>query len=505
MIDYDYPDLFITEGTQKELLITDGTVSVIGTSYVVSDETVLFENGDLELEAFELSQSLNSEMQLTFGSCESAHISFAVRQPYVGSIVGTVVKVYLIPNHDASKMLQLGVFKIHEDQQSNDHQRHSLVGYDAMYDILNSDVSTWYDGVLPDEDTSVTLVDFRDSFLDHFGVTAELVSLINDDITIKRTIEVTTEEGYLIPLSGADIIKAICEINAVFGVITNEGKFRFVSLTHDIEHDSPTTDLPVTQCIEVQDYEPFYPIKRLYVRTKDYTAFKSWGIIVDPVNTYDLAYNPLIDDYDTTSLFDVSDNIFGAIEEHGYTPCEIQAIGNPLHEVGDPIKVYKKNGEVFYTYILERQMRGVQALRDTYRANGEAVWEKDLNSTSAHARGGGSSSGGGGTTDHSRTAWKLRSAVVDDETGERYYTYLTKNKYFIVSNNRDAGHDSDNDRTEECTIGQSANPWKAGYFKDLFMDGARVVANFPEIIRNIGFRLLDEPSNVSIEYEEVVS
>ena len=54
MISYDYPALFITEGTQKELLITDGEVTVSGTTYTVSNETVKFENPDLETEAFEL-------------------------------------------------------------------------------------------------------------------------------------------------------------------------------------------------------------------------------------------------------------------------------------------------------------------------------------------------------------------------------------------------------------------------------------------------------------------
>lgn len=74
--------------------------------------------------------------------------------------------------------------------------------------------------------------------------------------------------------------------------------------------------------------------------------------------------------------------------------------------------------------------------------------------------------GNGLHVNHSNSAWKLRSAQIDD-LGTRYYTYMTKNKNLIVSDSRTGGHNADNDRTDECSIGTKNYPWRKGYFKYL--------------------------------------
>ncbi len=76
--------------------------------------------------------------------------------------------------------------------------------------------------------------------------------------------------------------------------------------------------------------------------------------------------------------------------------------------------------------------------------------------------------GNGLHVNHSNSAWKLRSAQIDD-IGTRYYTYMTKNKNLIVSDSRTGGHNADNDRTDECSIGTKNYPWRKGYFKKLFI------------------------------------
>ena len=386
MINYPYPTLFLTEGTQKDLLITDGTVTVVGTTYTVSDETVLIDNSVLESEAFELYQSINSEMQIEFGSCDTGSIRFTIRKSDDSNIIGTVLKVYLIPNHDASKMLQLGVFKVSEDVRSQDHLKHTIVANDAMYDIINADVSSWYNTILPDDNTTVTLSAFRTSFLANFNITAEAVTLINDSTPIRRTLKIVKDDNApghesLKSVSGAVIIKSICQINAVFGTITNEGKFRYVSLVDPISSPQDTIEIPVSYCVDVNTGEEFYPFRAIKVKTSKRTQTKAWGVIIGGRNTYKVTNNPLIDDYSEDELDDLVNALFTATDGHAYTPFTLTAIGNPLHEVGDPIKVYKPDGTFFYSYIFERRMTGIQSLRDTYSANsGEGYWEENLNS-----------------------------------------------------------------------------------------------------------------------------
>ena len=420
MISYDYPALFITEGTQKELLITDGEVTVSGTTYTVSNETVKFENPDLETEAFELYQSLNSGDQLQFGSCETGKITFSVRKTYNDNIVGVELKVYLIPNHDASKMLQIGVFKVAEDKQTDYYKRHFITAYDAMYDILNKDVTDWYDTILQDEESTCYMDDFRDTFLNQFGVDAETVTLINDGLILRRTIEKDR-------ISGAEIIKAICEINGCFGMITNEGKFRFKSLAKSIAGAADLDHIITSQYSDIEFAEHgFKAIKKVKIIRDNQTIVTSSQTATGDYNTVTIAYNPLIADYNEAELQTVANTLCDALKGHIYIPCTVNAIGNPLHEVGDPIHIATKYNFDILTYIFERRLKGIQALRDTYKANGDEYLSDSLN-----------------------------SSYMQSKSAESQLSQLSKS---VENSNID----------------------------------------FVETIRNIGFRLLDEPSDVSV-------
>lgn len=426
MIDYNYPTAFLGEAVQKNLLITDGTVTVSGNTYTVTGDTVTITNSDLETEAFELHQSINSDMQLRFGSCESAYISFVFRKTNITTLIGKTLKVYIIPNHDASKILQLGVFKVQSDKLSYDGLKRNIVAYDAMYDILNSDVTEWYDTILQDEESTCTIEDLRDTFLNQFGLDVEQIGLINDYVTIRRTIDPER-------LSGADVIRSICEINGVFGMITNEGKFRYVSLSQNIRTlgGGLRYDMPSSQYMEIrnEDYDS-KAITAVRIITDNDSCTEVTPEYQQSRNTYTISNNFLISDFKSGELKLLTGRLRVTIGGRYYQPTSLDAIGNPVLEVGDPLCITTKRGEV-YTYILQRHMRGIQALRDTYTANGEEYYSDNLNSAQSR---------------YSQLSQQIAQSSASS----------------IVTASND----------------------------------------FVEIIRNIGFRLLDEPSNVSIEYDE---
>ena len=428
MINYADPTLFVTEGTTKSLLITDGTVSVSGTSYTVTGATVKFENTDIESESFELTQSINTDGQIHFGSCEAAEVRFNVRKNYDASnSVGKKIKVYLIPNNDASKMLQLGVFKIFEDKQSQDHEQHSITAYDAMYDIINADVLEWYNTQLPDYETTKTIAELRASFLTLFEVTAESVTLVNDSVVIHRTLEVDA-------LSGAEIIKAICEINGVFGYITNEGKFRFKTLAQTAGEDYDL-ELTLSQ-VKEYNYTDYWSrailelviINGSEAEGKVYDRKSPSASINDSYNKYIIAYNSLISDYSGADLKAIGDAVRNNYYFRYYKPCTIEAIGNPLIEPGDCIHLTTRDNTSISTYVFERKLKGIQDLRDTYTAN-----------------------------------------------GDEYLSYNLNNNAF-------------QNKEIEGKLNQAA----------MFMENSG--EDFVETIRNIGYRLLDEPSNVSVSF-----
>lgn len=425
MIDYEYPDIFLGTAVQKDLLITDGTVTVADDEYIVTDDTVTLTNADLETEAFELHQSICSETELRFGSCESASINF-VFHGAIPTIKGKTVKVYIIPNHDASKILQLGVFKIYEDGKvGSDLTKRKAVGYDAMYEILNADVAEWYDELLPTDKSTTTVQLMRTSFLAHFSITAEPATLINDGVSVKR--HKTSEM-----MSGGDVIKAICEINGVFGRITNEGKFGFFSLDPDFDNAS---EINTTELIDCQ-WESYYaePITTLKIILDRGETIERGQASEFYKNTYVVSGNMIANSMTGTYVQRLTavNALLGKIVGHSYVPATVKALGNPVHEAGDAIRVWARGDREIITYILERRLSGIQALRDSYNANGTEFYNARLNSTAG------------------------RYEQLNNEISQA---------------------------TQMATV--TANN------------------DFVETIRNIGFRLLDEPSDVSVEYDDV--
>jgi len=388
MIPYSDPDYFYNDAIHKNLLITDGTVTVSGTSYSVAGQTVTITNDLLDQEGFELHQSLCSENQIRFGACESNYITFVMHEN-IPTLKGKVLKVYLIPDSDASKMLQIGVFKVSEDKLSSDRTKRTITAYDAMYDILNADVAGWYNSELPNISSTKTMAQFRANLMTHFGLTAESVTLANDSAVLKRTIEPES-------LSGADVIRAICELNGCFGTITNEGKFRFVELSPGIDdglfpsetlYPSDTlypedvnpsvTPMSKARYIDVQfeDYNS-EAITQLTIRSND----EDVGVTVGTSgNRYIITGNFLVFGYSGADLTAVATNALAKITNRYYRPATVNAVGNPLFEVGDPIRVATTYRGIV-TYILQRTMRGIQALRDTYTASGEQTISGELNS-----------------------------------------------------------------------------------------------------------------------------
>lgn len=391
MINYNYEDDLLADGAVKQFLLTDGTVTVSGTSCTVTGQTVTITNAELDAEQFELGQSLCSSDQLRFGSCESGYIKFTMHEN-IATLKGKALKLYIMPNGDASKMVQIGVFKVDEDELASDRTKRTITAYDAMYDIINADVAAWYNAELPTSSSSKTLAQFRADFLSHFNITAETITLPNDSFTVKRTIDPES-------LSGSDMARWICELNGCFGMITNEGKFRYVVLSsgiddglfpsdtlypaddlypQDVNHDVTVLNKGRYKTVDFEDWNA-ESITQLTIRTDDSDVGTTVGTAG---NGYVITGNILTYGCNTATLTTVATNALANMTNRYYRPCTVNAVGNPLHEVGDPIRIATQYRGIV-TYILERTLKGIQALTDTYAAKGKKKCDKELNSMTA--------------------------------------------------------------------------------------------------------------------------
>lgn len=142
------------------------------------------------------------------------------------------------------------------------------------------------------------------------------------------------------------------------------------------------------------------------------------------------------------------------IKYRDYTPYELTTFADPCRDVGDRIEIHfedKITGErvAFQSYILERKMSGIQNMMDTYTAKG----------TMANA------------------------TFSDYKSGTKYSSSSYGIQSFGYSNFGSSTSNSSSKNKEETIV-----------YTGITM------SEFCEIIRNIGFRLLDEPTKCKIEF-----
>lgn len=325
---------------------------------------------DMESEQFELTESINSGYQLHFGSVEASMVRFRLRNIDL-RLKGKEITIY-IDNVNTGESFCVGTYKVDSDAPDADRNYREIVAFDKLYDVIQADVAEWYNALT----FPMELSDFRHSFAEHFGIVEEETTLINDSIPVNKTIE--TES-----LSGYTVLSAICEANACFPHITRDGKLRYITLKKLTVGLYPREDLYPAEDLFPADtegalvrseyrirasYEDYITkeINKLTVRTDT----SDTGVTVGTGdNGYIIQNNFILYGYSESDLTTVANKIFEAIKNVSFRPAEINAVGNLDINVGDGVYTFGKK-EAIRTYVFQRVLTGIQALRDTYTANG---------------------------------------------------------------------------------------------------------------------------------------
>ena len=397
VVNYKYGDLFKKDTVDKQL------------SIVSDDGKINITNTELHQEKFELTESLCSEQELTFGSCEAAMIKFTVSNTFL-PMKGRWMTVRMSLGGHTDVPFQFGRYKVDSDTPTADRTCRDVVAYDALYDILNADVAAWYNTVFPshkeqqkDKDgktTTVTVYDpvtmkqFRDSFFKHFGIEQADIDLINDNMSIEKTVAVTpssetssdTEESSIIgeSMSGKEVLSCICEINGCMGHMGRDGKFHYIYLEQEIQGLYPRNDLYPADDLFPRDPKSTQIGKGFYVTAtyEDYLVKtinklqireqkNDIGVIVGTGdNAYVIEDNFLVYGKGTKELKSIANNVLSKIRGIVYRPFTADCKGNPCLEVGDAVRLPTRY-ELIESYILKRTLKGIQALRDDLEADGE--------------------------------------------------------------------------------------------------------------------------------------
>lgn len=381
MINSNLKEKYWDSATDKQMVI-----SVVGTNQKI-------DNSMLEIGTFALEESLCSESELKFGACEANCVRFTARNT-AGNIIGKTISIEETIDGDSENPMPYGVFKVASDVPTADRTKRQITAYDAMYDIINTDVKAWYAGL----SFPMTLKQFRDSFFTHLGIAQVETSLANDSMTVNKTIVATqtddssavTEES---AISGKTVVTAICEINGCFGNINRNGKFEYVFLKAITSALYPAEDLfpadnlfpsdanteSMTGHYITFDYEDFQSkeITQLEIKTSEDNA----GAIVGTAgNNYSITGNFLVSDKTGAELEQIANNLLPIMAQAAYTPIKsCTCVGNPCLTLGEPIR-FNTTREIVETYLLQRTLTGVQSKRDSISAQGTQTHSAKVNS-----------------------------------------------------------------------------------------------------------------------------
>lgn len=381
MINSNLKEKYWDSATDKQMVI-----SVVGTNQKI-------DNSMLEIGTFALEESLCSESELKFGACEANCVKFTARNT-AGNIIGKTISIEETIDGDSQNPMPYGVFKVASDVPTADRTKRQITAYDAMYDIINTDVKSWYAGL----SFPMTLKQFRDSFFAHLGIAQVETSLVNDSMTVNKTIVATqtddssavTEES---AISGKTVVTAICEINGCFGNIDREGKFEYVFLKAITSALYPAEDLfpadnvfpsdanteSMTGHYITFDYEDFQSkaITQLEIKTSEDNA---GAIVGTSGNNYSITGNFLVSDKTGAELEQIANNLLPIMAQAAYTPIKsCTCVGNPCLTLGEPIR-FNTTREIVETYLLQRTLTGVQSKRDSISAQGTQTHSAKVNS-----------------------------------------------------------------------------------------------------------------------------
>ena len=357
---------------------------------IVSSGGITIKNANIVSEEMSLEKSLCSETNLRYGRCEAACFKvriadinhdftgewLTVTQDVVTDSEGYLLTqngLYLLTEDGYKIKLKdeeidearaaYGRFRVHSDKPSNDRRWRDLTCYDIMYDILNADVISWYNGLT----FPMTLKNLRDSFFTYLGITQETTTLINDSFVTPGGFSVSGS------LSGKTVIESICELNGVFGQITGDGKFQYVSLS------SPPT-LTLDYYVDgTGSYEDYVTEAVTGINAKG-TTDDVGTIVGTSTNLYIINGNPLIYGTEgTQGLTTALNNLLQHIMSVQYRPYGVTTYGNPMLPLGTKLTINTKN-QIIVSYVVKKTLNGIQSLKDTLSATGEKHQPTAVNS-----------------------------------------------------------------------------------------------------------------------------
>lgn len=408
MSNYTYADLFDKSASKKEITIE------------TEDKSVKITNSEIHFEQFELKEILCDDDYLTFGQCNASQLKFKISNVFT-SMIGKQINVSAVINGHADTPFIFGKYRVVSDKPTDDKRYRNVTAYDALYDVGEANVASWYNSLT----FPLTLKAFRNSFFAYFGIEQVETTLVNDDMEVAETIKPSE-------LSGQTVMEAICSINGCFGHINHDGKFEYVFLKEIISGLYPHKGLYPQKGLYPRKgsekekvtggkyksvkYENFVcqKVTKVQIRQSenDIGAVYPDTEITENDNSYILQDNFLVYGMSADALETIARNLYEVIKVVKYRPYNCEKIGNPCLSLGEAVNVYTAK-EIIESYVLSRTYKGIQQPTDTISASGKSPKYSEqvngINKSIIQLR--------GKTNELERNVEETRSEIKDVENG----------------------------------------------------------------------------------------
>ena len=232
MVNYDNPELFYEHETTHLIIVNSGA-TVTGranTTPLITDDTFCLTEDNITEDEFEVRESLCSKDNLKFGTMEASCFMVDIfDSDDIPHLKDEEIDVYLYFDDDSSTLFKVGRYIVDRDSFSDDRETRSIVAYDLIYYLRDYDITEWYNEVYEGA-TTRTIKYLRDSLfawletdMDDYTIEQEETDLINDDWEVEKSINSDT-------VTFGFWMERIAEANGVFPHINREGTFCYVSL-----------------------------------------------------------------------------------------------------------------------------------------------------------------------------------------------------------------------------------------------------------------------------------
>lgn len=327
----------------------------------ISGSETTIANSNIVSESMSIKESLSDDENIRLGSCNSSSFEITVAG-IAEDLIGKEIQPKLLVDSDTTE-LSLGMFTVESSKKEVGRPFRKITAYDRMKK-LSVDVGEWYRSLV----FPVTVKDLRDGLCGHAGLEQVETTLPFDSMEINKTLD---DDG---TINGLDLMQGICELNGCFGNISRDGEFEYVYLSNGDPVDT------------------LNGILKSYPQCEDYKTSAIDGVTIkftdsdityqstSHTNPYIITDNYLIADKTEEELISVANTIAGKINGISYRPATIESVGQPYFDLGDKVSFNNESGNLDATYILKREINGIQALTDSIKASGDEYIQQDVNS-----------------------------------------------------------------------------------------------------------------------------